>query len=91
VLLSRVRLLALPANIRLGRKDLTGTNSLAYLAHSGATKKNVLQQWLNVLHQIFLHSKFKLFCIEKLEHDPIKLFVTLVETLPPSIYRTGLG
>ncbi len=32
VLTSRMsRLLALPANIRLGRKGLTGTNTLAYL------------------------------------------------------------
>jgi hypothetical protein len=33
------RLLALPANIRLGWKGFTGKNALAYLAPSSVTKK----------------------------------------------------
>jgi hypothetical protein len=39
-----VELLALPANIRLGRKILTGTNTLAYYTAASVTKKKFLKR-----------------------------------------------
>ncbi len=37
--------MALPANIRLGEKDLSVTNTLAYLAHSQLTAEKSLYHW----------------------------------------------
>ncbi len=55
------RLLALPTNIRLGRKGLPGTNALAYQEKLELITYG-LKEFYNIIHRLF--TKFKLQAVQ---------------------------